>query len=171
MGVIGIILLVAFVIICILLVCLVLLQNEEGGGLGGLFGGGSSTAFGSRSANVLTKTTYVLVTLFFVASFFLALINKSPTVRNLDNISPQTQESTEEGSEWWNQPSTEISPSDSGSTGTETGSPGDSSDNSVVVPPQTSGSEVPDEKPAEVGAFSVPEDVPGEVFPGIPVIA
>lgn len=79
MGVIGIILLVAFVIICILLVCLVLLQNEEGGGLGGLFGG-ASTTFGSRSGNVLTKTTYVLVTLFFVCAFALAIINKKPTV-------------------------------------------------------------------------------------------
>ena len=33
MGVIGIILLVAFVIICVLLIAIVLLQNDEGGGL------------------------------------------------------------------------------------------------------------------------------------------
>ena len=69
MGVIGVILLVAFVIVCILVVCLVLVQSEEGAGLGGLFGGASSTAFGSRSGNVLTRTTYILVTLFFLTSF------------------------------------------------------------------------------------------------------
>lgn len=96
MGVIGIILLVAFVIICILLVCIVLLQNEEGGGLGGLFGGSSTQAFGARSGNVLTKTTYVLVTLFFLTSLGLAFINKAPTVKNLEDT---TQTSTE-SSNW-----------------------------------------------------------------------
>ena len=69
MGVVGIILLVVFVIVCILLVAIVLLQNEDGNGLGGLLGGPSSTTFGSQSGNVLTKTTYVLVTLFFLTSF------------------------------------------------------------------------------------------------------
>ncbi len=91
MGAIGIILLVAFVIICILLVCIVLVQNEEGGGMGGLFGGGNSAAFGSRSGNVLTKTTYILVTLFFLSSFGLALINKAPSVKSLDSAVQQEQ--------------------------------------------------------------------------------
>ena len=59
MGAIGVILLVAFVIISILLVCLVLIQNEDGEGMGGLFGGSNSQAFGARSGNVLTKTTYI----------------------------------------------------------------------------------------------------------------
>lgn len=99
MGVIGIILLVAFVIICVLLVCVVLLQNEEGGGMGGLLGGGNSAAFGSRSGNVLTKTTYILVTLFFVATFILAFINKAPTVHSLDAAAAQ-EEATGSGSFW-----------------------------------------------------------------------
>lgn len=94
MGVIGVILLVAFVIICILLICLVLVQNEDGAGLGGLFGGASSTAFGSRSGNVLTKTTYVLVALFFLASFGLAFMNKAPTVE-LSSDASDTVESSE----------------------------------------------------------------------------
>ena len=99
MGVIGIILLVAFVIVCILLVAIVLLQNDEGGGLGGLLGGPSSTTFGSQSGNVLTKTTYVLVTLFFLTSFGLAIINKAPTVKSLDAAVEQTKEATE--NEFW----------------------------------------------------------------------
>ncbi len=91
MGVIGIILLVAFVIICVLLVCVVLLQNEEGGGMGGLLGGGNSVAFGSRSGNVLTKTTYILVTLFFVSTFILAFMNKAPAVHSLDAAAAQEE--------------------------------------------------------------------------------
>ncbi len=85
MSVIGIILMVAFVIICILLICVVLLQNEEGEGLGGLFGGAGTQAFGAKSGNVLTKTTYVLVTLFFLASLGLALLNKTPSIRSIDD--------------------------------------------------------------------------------------
>ena len=84
MGVIGIILLIAFVIICILLVGIVLIQRESGDGLGGLFGSGNSAAFGSRSQTVITKTTYVLTALFFVTTFVLAFLNKAPAVADLD---------------------------------------------------------------------------------------
>ena len=106
MGVIGIILLVAFVIVCVLLVTIVLLQNEEGNGLGGLLGGPSSTTFGSQSGNVLTKTTYVLVTLFFLTSFGLAIINKAPTVKSLEAAVEQTEETTD--NEFWKNDSVEI---------------------------------------------------------------
>jgi len=92
MGVIGIILLVAFVIISILLVCIILIQNEEGEGFGGLFGGTSSQAFGARSGNVLTRTTYILVTLFFLTSFGLALVNRSSSVDSLDSAVQQSAE-------------------------------------------------------------------------------
>ncbi|MBR6565545.1 MAG: preprotein translocase subunit SecG [Spirochaetaceae bacterium] len=122
MGVIGIVLLVAFVFICILLVCVVLLQNEEGGGMGGLLGGGNSTAFGSRSGNVLTKTTYILVTLFFVATFALAFINKAPAVHSLDAAAAQ-EEATETGGFWLDEESSPEATSTSETTSTaETGS-------------------------------------------------
>ena len=104
MCVISVILLVVFVIVCILLVALVLLQNEEGG-MGGLLGGGGSQAFGSRSANVLTKTTYVLVTLFFITSFGLAFVNKTPAIKSLDAAAQQSQENAGSG-EWWNEEET-----------------------------------------------------------------
>jgi len=114
MGIIGIILLVVFVIVCLIIVLLVLLQNEEGGGLGGLFAGGSNSAFGSRSANVLTKATYVVVTMFFVGALFLALLNRSPGDRGLDEAARIHQaESTAPG--WWegsddNTPATDSEP-------------------------------------------------------------
>ncbi|GHU53432.1 preprotein translocase subunit SecG [Bacilli bacterium] len=78
MGVLSIVLLVFFVITAILLVLLVLIQNEEGDSLGGIFAGGSSSAFGSRSGNVLTRATSVLGALFLVLSLSLALINRTP---------------------------------------------------------------------------------------------
>jgi len=78
MAVAGVVLLVFFVIVSVLLVLMVLVQTEEGSGLGGIFGGGSGSAFGSRSGNVLTRTTTVLGTLFLIISLGLALINRAP---------------------------------------------------------------------------------------------
>ncbi|MDR1278493.1 MAG: preprotein translocase subunit SecG [Treponema sp.] len=78
MNVLSIVLLVFFVIIAVLLILLVLIQNEEGDSLGGIFAGGSGSAFGSRSGNVLTKTTTVLGALFLIISLSLALLNRTP---------------------------------------------------------------------------------------------
>jgi preprotein translocase subunit SecG len=78
MGILSTVLLVFFVIIAILLVLLVLVQNEEGDSLGGIFAGGSGSAFGSRSGNVLTRTTTVLGALFLIVSLGLALLNRTP---------------------------------------------------------------------------------------------
>jgi len=79
MGILAVILLVFFVIIAILLILLVLAQNEEGDSLGGIFAGGSGSAFGSRSGNVLTRTTTILGALFLIVSLGLALMNRGPT--------------------------------------------------------------------------------------------
>ena len=79
MGILGIVLLVFFVIVAVLLILLVLAQNEEGEGLGGIFAGGSGTAFGSRTGNVLTRATTVLGALFLIISLGLALLNRSPS--------------------------------------------------------------------------------------------
>jgi len=79
MAILGTVLLVLFIINAILLILLVLVQNEEGDSLGGIFAGGSSSAFGSRSGNVLTRTTSVLGALFLVFSLGLALVNRTPS--------------------------------------------------------------------------------------------
>lgn len=97
---ISIALLVLFIVIALLIVGLVLLQNEEGDSLGGLFSGGSNSAFGSRSGNVLTKATYTLITIFFVISFFLAWLNKSPGDSGLQKDAQIQQAET--AIEWWN---------------------------------------------------------------------
>ena len=78
MTILSTVLLVFFVIIAIMLILLVLVQNEEGDSLGGIFAGGSGSAFGSRSGNVLTRATTLLGTLFLVISLGLALLNRTP---------------------------------------------------------------------------------------------
>ena len=101
MGIISIALLVFFVLIAILLVLLVLAQNEEGDGLGGIFAGGSGSAFGSRSGNVLTRATTILGALFLVISLGLALMNRTPTGSGVEAagraLTPET------GSDWFMQ--------------------------------------------------------------------
>ncbi|MDR1869974.1 MAG: preprotein translocase subunit SecG [Treponema sp.] len=79
MAILSVVLLVFFVIIAVLLVLLVLIQNEEGDSLGGIFAGGSGSAFGSRSGNVLTRATSVLGALFLVVSLGLALLSRTPS--------------------------------------------------------------------------------------------
>lgn len=92
-------LLVIFVIICAVIIFLVLLQNEEGDSLGGLFAGSSNSAFGSRSGNVLSRTTYIAVSLFFVIAFLLAFLNRSISDKGLSEEAIKKQGET--STEWW----------------------------------------------------------------------
>ena len=103
MGTIGVVLLVVFVIVCLLLVLLVSSQDDGENGMG-LLGGRGTAAFGSHSASVLTKTTFVLVFLFFAVSFGLAMLNKKPKFEK--DLVPataveSTEASSESASEWW----------------------------------------------------------------------
>lgn len=100
MGALNVILLVLFVITCLLIVFLVLLQNEEGDSIGGLFAGGSNSAFGSKSGNVLTKATYILVTVFFVSSFLLAILNRT-SYRSVQGVQEEGQKIQTEGATPW----------------------------------------------------------------------
>lgn len=104
MGALGITLLVAFVIVCVLLVLLVIVQDDGENGMGGLMGGRGTAAFGSHSASVLTKTTAVLVFLFFALALGLALVNKKPKVQK--DLAPaavetEAEATNEEAGNWW----------------------------------------------------------------------
>ena len=99
MGILGIVFLVFFVIVAIFLIILVLVQDEEGDSLGGIFAGGSGSAFGSRSGNVLTRTTTILGTLFLVISLGLALMHRSPSGSGVEQAGRAA--SYETGSEWF----------------------------------------------------------------------
>jgi preprotein translocase subunit SecG len=101
MGILGIFLLVIFIIACILLILMVIIQDSDSDSLGGVFAGGSGSAFGSRSTNVVVRFTYVLGAIFFVCAFSLALINKS-SLGNVEKAAAQNQTKDSAASEWWN---------------------------------------------------------------------
>jgi preprotein translocase subunit SecG len=101
MGLIGIVLLVILVISAVLLVLVVLVQDEQGEGIGLIFGGGSNTAFGSRSGNVLTRFTAVLAAVFLVCCFAVAWINRTPTAGNVISKARQQALNSTEQQSWW----------------------------------------------------------------------
>ncbi|MDR2942495.1 MAG: preprotein translocase subunit SecG [Treponema sp.] len=99
MGILSVVLLVFFVITAVLLILLVLIQNEEGDSLGGIFAGGSGSAFGSRSGNVLTRTTSVLGALFLIISLGLALLSRTPGGKGVE-LEGRLLSTEETGSNW-----------------------------------------------------------------------
>ena len=101
MGLLGILLLISFVLASLLLVTLVLVQDEQGEGLGGIFGGGSTTPFGSRSGNVLTKFTAILGAVFLFCAFGLAWINKTPESGDVLGAARRGAGSENSVEEWW----------------------------------------------------------------------
>ena len=95
MGTVGIVLLVFFIIVCFLLILLIAIQDDGENGMGGLLGGRGTAAFGSHSASVINKTTFVFVALFLVVAFSIALLTKAPAVKKLQNTDEvQVQESS-----------------------------------------------------------------------------
>lgn len=101
MVIVSFILLVIFILSSILLLIVVLLQDEQGEGLGGIFGGGSSTPFGSRSGNVLTRLTTILGAIFILTSFGLAWSNRTPEGGDVLGAARRNQADTEQGVDWW----------------------------------------------------------------------
>lgn len=87
----NVLLTVAFVIVSVLLILLVLVQDDGQNGMGGIFGGRGTQAFGSHSASILTKTTRVLVILFFVLALVLAFLSKGEKVKTADEIAESVQ--------------------------------------------------------------------------------
>ena len=88
-----------FVLVCVLLIIVVLLQKGRGGGLSGAFGGGGgSSAFGTRTGDVFTWVTIVLVALFLLLAIVTTLVWREPTVRSGQEqrgaipLNPQTDE-------------------------------------------------------------------------------
>ena len=75
MSIISIILVVIFATSALITILIILIQDDQGEGIGGMFGGGSSTPFGSRSGNVLTRFTGIVATVFICAALALAWVS------------------------------------------------------------------------------------------------
>lgn len=99
---------VFFVLVGILLAAIVLIQDEQGDTIGGLFSGGSNSAFGARSGNILTRTTSVLGALFIGLAILLAFWYRTPR----GDAIPEAQISTENTADWLTAPLPEESPLD-----------------------------------------------------------
>jgi preprotein translocase subunit SecG len=101
MGLIGIILLVLMVISAVLLVLVILVQDDQGEGIGGIFGGGSNTAFGSRSGNVLTRFTAVVAAIFLFTVFGMAWLARTPAAGNVLTKARQEALNSTTQQSWW----------------------------------------------------------------------
>jgi preprotein translocase subunit SecG len=101
MGLLSIVLLVIFAVAALLMILVIMLQDDQGEGIGGLFGGGSSSAFGSRSGNILTRFTSVLGAIFIVGAFALAWLNRTPESSDIVERARLERIQEAEQSDWW----------------------------------------------------------------------
>jgi len=91
----GSVLLVIHLMVAILLVVLILMQRNSGNALSGLGGGNGADSFLSArgKGNLLTRTTAILATIFFITSMSLALYYKGETkkVQSITDVAPLVQ--------------------------------------------------------------------------------
>lgn len=92
------VMMVLFVLTAVLLVLLVLIQKGRGGGLAGAFGGpGGSSAFGTKTADVLTKLTAGLGAAFFLIALVTALVMRGGETDALLQPAPPGETAPAEG--------------------------------------------------------------------------
>jgi len=69
-----------FVLVCMILILLVLIQKGRGGGLASAFGGADgSSAFGTKTGDVLTWATSIVFGVFILLAVILTLMTRPPT--------------------------------------------------------------------------------------------
>jgi preprotein translocase subunit SecG len=83
-----------FFVVAVLMMIIILIQPGSGGGLG-FIGGGSQSAFGTQTGNVMTKLTTVLAALFFITAFTLGYLNSRTSRVDTKEIQ-QLQEAAEQ---------------------------------------------------------------------------
>src|SRR5512137_2568201 len=78
MGIVITIISVLFLLLCVLLVIVILLQSDKSAGMG-ILGGSSQSAFGSSTADVISKATGIMIALFMLGFLGLASLESSRT--------------------------------------------------------------------------------------------
>ena len=101
MGLVSILILILFVVSAVILILVVLIQGDQGEGIGGMFGGGSSTAFGPRSGNVLTRFTSIVGAIFIFGAFGLAWLNRTPETADVIRKARIERLKEAEEDDWW----------------------------------------------------------------------
>jgi protein translocase SecG subunit len=76
MGILTTLSVIFFIILCVLIVIIVLLQSDKSAGMG-VLGGSSQSAFGSSTADVITKITAVMVALYMLGSLGLSALQST----------------------------------------------------------------------------------------------
>lgn len=91
----GSVLLVIHLMVAIFLVALILMQRNSGNALSGLGGGSGADNFLSArgKGNLMTRTTAILATIFFITSILLSLYYKGETrkTESITDVAPLTQ--------------------------------------------------------------------------------
>jgi preprotein translocase subunit SecG len=84
------IMLFIFVVVCILLCLLILIQSDKGGGISGAIGGGlagASSMFGTQdTANVLTRTTAILASIFMGLCIIMSIFLSHPSAKQQKSL-------------------------------------------------------------------------------------
>jgi len=101
MELVSIIILIIFILSALILILVVLIQDDQGEGLGGLFGGGSSSAFGPRTGSVLTRFTSVVAAIFLVTAFGIAWLNRTPETGDILQKARIEKLKEAEENDWW----------------------------------------------------------------------
>ncbi len=91
----GSVLLVIHLMVALLLVVLILMQRNSGNALSGLGGGNGADSFLSArgKGNLMTRTTAILATIFFITSILLSLYYKGETRKpeSITDVAPLVQ--------------------------------------------------------------------------------
>jgi preprotein translocase subunit SecG len=101
MSLLSILLLVIFVIAALIMMLVILVQDDQGEGIGGIFGGGSTTPFGSRSGNILTRFTAIMAAVFIMGAFSLAWVNRTPESADIVEKARMERLKTAQDKNWW----------------------------------------------------------------------
>lgn len=87
------VLLVIHTILVVFLIGVILIQRSEGDGMGLSGGGGNQFLSGRSQANILTRITAILATLFILSSLTLAVLSsRTPSSSILDKATPDAVE-------------------------------------------------------------------------------